>query len=172
MIDFAVGGLLAAVLLRTALAASSSLTRVGWGIVGDVPRGDSDEYISLIRTNYKFRIQPDYVRYSIDLLVDPCRDLVRAGSKAEGCCTDSNIAGCQHHYDVYAGEDLQVAYFQNAHIANCRGTPFEDDPNCGTFIEIHRPSDKRILADAGIDHVDFPSGYSTTRLATHRLCVG
>lgn len=26
---------------------------------------------------------------------------------------------------------------QNAHIASCRGTEFEYDPNCGTYLEAH-----------------------------------
>ena len=56
-----------------------------------------------------------------------------------------NVAGCQHHPEIDAGEDLQVAYMQNAHIASCCGTDFEYDPNCGTYLEackIYRPAIK------------------------------
>mmetsp|Transcript_2749 Transcript_2749/g.6802 ORF Transcript_2749/g.6802 Transcript_2749/m.6802 type:complete len:225 (-) Transcript_2749:90-764(-) len=145
---------------------------VGWGIVGDVPRGDTEEYRSLVRTDYRFRIQEDYVRYSIDIRINPCKDEIIAAGMGIACCSGTSIAGCQHHPEVDGGPDLQVAYFQNAHIPNCKGTPFEADHNCGTFLEVHRLGDRKILADMGIDQIDFPSGYQTTRLAIHRLCVG
>lgn len=46
---------------------------------------------------------------------------------------------CQDHpTDIVGGADLQVAYFQNAHIPSCAGTTFEKDPNCGATLEIHR----------------------------------
>lgn len=151
---------------------TKNFTRAGWGILGDVPWGDSEEYLEQVRTDYKFRDQPDYVQYSIDMRVQPCKDVIQAGGVGSSCCSGANVAGCQHHPTVDGGPDLQVAYFQNAHVPNCRDTLFEADPNCGTFIEVHRKLDKKILADVKVDHLDFPSGYQTTWLATHRLCVG
>ncbi|CAK9102032.1 Uncharacterized protein SCF082_LOCUS47698 [Durusdinium trenchii] len=77
---------------------------------------------------------------------------------------------------------------QNAHIASCRGTEFEYDPNCGTYLEVHRPGQKAVLSDVRIDStttvtwtdlgagVEQPyitsAGYQTRFLATHRLCRG
>eukprot|EP00913_Durusdinium_trenchii_P013449 g12629.t1 len=135
-----------------------------------------------------FRLQNDYVAYSIDILIDPCRDLIRSGGRGSACCSFSGVAGCQHHPDVEAGQDLQVAYMQNAHIASCRGTEFEYDPNCGTYLEVHRPGQKAVLSDVRIDStttvtwtdlgagVEQPyitsAGYQTRFLATHRLCRG
>eukprot|EP00931_Biecheleriopsis_adriatica_P007464 TRINITY_DN108744_c0_g1_i1.p1 TRINITY_DN108744_c0_g1~~TRINITY_DN108744_c0_g1_i1.p1 ORF type:complete len:236 (-),score=20.38 TRINITY_DN108744_c0_g1_i1:51-758(-) len=144
----------------------------GWAPVTNMPQRDTDAYFKLLRSDYKFRIQDDYVAYSIDILIDPCRDLIRAGGRGEGCCKNSNFAGCQHHPTVKAGQDLQVAYLQNAHIASCRGTEFEYDPNCGTFLEVHRPGQRPVLADVQIDYVPFPNGFQTVFLATHRLCLG
>ncbi|CAK8986818.1 unnamed protein product [Durusdinium trenchii] len=136
----------------------------------------------------EFRLQNDYVAYSIDILIDPCRDLIRSGGRGSACCSFSGVAGCQHHPDVEAGQDLQVAYMQNAHIASCRGTEFEYDPNCGTYLEVHRPGQKAVLSDVRIDStttvtwtdlgagVEQPyitsAGYQTRFLATHRLCRG
>lgn len=145
---------------------------IGWSPVKNMPQRDTAPYFALIRTDYKFRLQNDYVAYSIDILIDPCRDLVRAGGRGSACCKDQNIAGCQHHPDIEAGQDLQVAYMQNAHIASCRGTDFEYDPNCGTYLEVHRPGTKEVLSDVRIDAQSFPSGYQTVFLATHRLCRG
>mmetsp|Transcript_154 Transcript_154/g.367 ORF Transcript_154/g.367 Transcript_154/m.367 type:complete len:216 (-) Transcript_154:103-750(-) len=144
----------------------------GYEPVKNMPQRDTDPYFALLRTDYQFRIQTDYVSYSIDILIDPCRELLRSGGRGAACCKDTNIAGCQHHPDVVAGQDLQVAYMQNAHIASCRGTPFEYDPNCGTYLEVHRPGQKQVLADVRIDSISFPSGYQTVYLATHRLCRG
>merc|ERR1712070_919509 len=106
----------------------------------------------------------------------------------DNCCRSTNIAACQHYDRIEAGPDLQIAYFQNAHIPTCKGTLFEGDPNCGTFIEIHRvvrpretvsvrmsTADSRrvrhypladavpILADVRIDDPAFVAGYLTTR---------
>eukprot|EP00435_Cladocopium_sp_Y103_P017061 s854_g4.t1 len=148
---------------------------VGWSPVKNMPQRDTAPYFALIRTDYK---TPGWqgidreVAYSIDILIDPCRDLVRAGGRGSACCKDQNIAGCQHHPDIEAGQDLQVAYMQNAHIASCRGTDFEYDPNCGTYLEVHRPGTKEVLSDVRIDAQSFPSGYQTVFLATHRLCRG
>ena len=144
----------------------------GWSPVKNMPQRDTAPYFALIRTDYKFRLQNDYVTYSIDILIDPCRDLVRTGGIGSACCKDQSVAGCQHHPDVEAGQDLQVAYMQNAHIASCRGTDFEYDPNCGTYLEVHRPGTKEVLSDVRIDATSFPSGYQTVFLATHRLCRG
>ena len=90
----------------------------GWSPVKNMPQRDTAPYFALIRTDYKFRLQNDYVTYSIDILIDPCRDLVRTGGIGSACCKDQSVAGCQHHPDVEAGQDLQVAYMQNAH--NCQ----------------------------------------------------
>ncbi len=144
----------------------------GWSPVKNMPQRDTAPYFALIRTDYKFRLQNDYVAYSIDILIDPCRDLVRTGGIGSACCKDQSVAGCQHHPDIEAGQDLQVAYMQNAHIASCRGTDFEYDPNCGTYLEVHRPGTKEVLSDVRIDATSFPSGYQTVFLATHRLCRG
>jgi len=137
-----------------------------------MPQRDTEEYFDMLRRDYKLRIQSDYVKYSIKIYIDPCRDLMRAGGLGQDCCKDANVAGCQHHGDILAGEDLQVAYLQNAHVASCRGTEFENDPNCGTFLEIHRPMQPTVLADVQIDHNSFPNGFQTVFLATHRLCLG
>jgi len=160
--------------IAAAAAEKESHDAVGWHMVQALPQRDTDEYLALIRTDYKWRIQSDYVQYSIDILLDPCRDETMAGGKGETCCWDTNIQGCQQNYTtVEAGIDLQIAYFQNAHIPSCVGTEFGNDPNCGTYIEVHRLNSKDVLADVSISDTDtFANGYRTVRVATHRLCMG
>ena len=104
-----------------------------------MPQLDSSDYLKTIRTDYRFIDQSDYVLYTIQLRIDPCRDLVEAGGAGDGCCFDTNVAGCQTYDSIAAGPDMQVAFFQNAHITNCQGTEFAGDPNCGTFLEVKVP---------------------------------
>jgi len=147
-------------------------TELGWGMLGPFPERETPEYFAALRSDYKLRIQEDYVMYSIDILIDPCRDQVKTGGLGTLCCMNTNIAGCQSYTEIEAGNDMQIAFFQNAHITSCRGTVFDGDPNCGTYIEIHRPGDVRVIADVSIDQVTFPNGYQTTRIPTYQLCRG
>jgi len=162
--------LIAAVLIRPSNAVRGDA--VGYGYFGALPKANSEPYLKLVRTDYKFKLQGPYMEYTIDILVDPCRNKVQTGGRGDDCCNEVNFANCQHHPRVTAGPDLTVAFFQNAHIPNCRGTPFENDPNCGTFLEVHRKGDSTLVSDARIDDVPFPSGYRTTNVETHRLCLG
>jgi len=147
---------------------------VGWGEIRDIPDGNTDEYFSLLRNDYQYRLQENYVQYTVDMRINPCADKVKTGDYGENCCQFTNVHGCQDVPEISAGADLLVGYFQNAHIVSCRGTLFEQDPNCGTYIEVHRKEGnvKEVLADVRIDATPLPDGYQTTRLATLRLCLG
>merc|ERR1719393_1115804 len=74
----------------------------GWGVISSLPERDSDDYLKLLRSDYKFVLQPEYVHYTIDMKVDPCRDAVQAGEAGKDCCYDTNAAGCQHHPTIKA----------------------------------------------------------------------
>jgi hypothetical protein len=147
---------------------------VGWGQIKDIPDSNTPEYFGLLRTDYKFRGQDDYVQYTIDMRINPCYDSVRTGGYGENCCQFTNVHGCQDMPEIYAGPDLLIGYFQNAHIVSCRGTLFEQDPNCGTYIEVHRKfgDTTSVLSDVRIDSIPLPNGYQTTRIATFALCLG
>jgi len=142
----------------------------GWGIQESIIQRDTPEYFALLRTDYKFRAQ-DPIYYEIEILIDSCRESIKTGGLGDGCCFDTNRAACQDYSSVNAGQDLQLAYFQNAHINTCKGTPFEDDPNCGTYIEIHRKGEKQVLADVQLAD-EYINGFRTINIATHALCVG
>merc|ERR1712232_1237199 len=144
----------------------------GWGVVSSLPERDSDDYLKLLRTDYKFVLQPQYVHYTVDMKVDPCRDAVQSGDLGKDCCYDTNAAACQHHPTIKAGLDLQIAYFISAHIPTCEGTEFDGDPNCGTYIEVHWPDEPEVLADVRIDGQGLVNGYRTGRISTHSLCLG
>ena len=49
---------------------------------------------------------------------------------------------------------------QNAHIASCRGTDFEFDPNCGTYLE------------AAFDVLGRPGPFKVCRIVMLRLPFG
>lgn len=168
------GQAVVAILVATLLRCTDGQNLVGWGDVKDIPDPNSEEYFAMIRTDYQFRLQGDYVYYTIDMRVNPCSDLVKSGMLGDNCCRFTNIHGCQDVPEVNAGPDLLIAFFQNAHIVSCRGTVFEQDPNCGTYIEVHRKEGDRdrVLADVRIDATPMPNGYQTQRIATYRLCLG
>eukprot|EP00746_Dinoflagellata_sp_MGD_P099364 gnl/MRDRNA2_/MRDRNA2_40403_c0_seq1.p1 gnl/MRDRNA2_/MRDRNA2_40403_c0~~gnl/MRDRNA2_/MRDRNA2_40403_c0_seq1.p1 ORF type:complete len:251 (-),score=42.71 gnl/MRDRNA2_/MRDRNA2_40403_c0_seq1:114-866(-) len=142
----------------------------GWGMKESIIKRDTAEYFALLRTDYKFRSQ-DPIYYEIEILIDPCRENMKTGGLGDGCCFDTNRAACQDYDKIVAGQDLQLGYFQNAHISTCMGTPFEDDPNCGSFIEIHRRGENTVLADVQLAD-EYINGFRTINIATHRLCVG
>jgi hypothetical protein len=118
--------------------------------------------------------------YRINLLVDPCRVSSLTGGLNDMCCAGTSELNCQDHpNDVVAGPDLQIGYMQNAHISDCANTEFADDPNCGTFLEIHQatPSDgiltqsvAQVLSSVQIR--DGGGSYQTTYLKTSGLCAG
>eukprot|EP00928_Gymnodinium_smaydae_P023436 TRINITY_DN19346_c0_g1_i1.p1 TRINITY_DN19346_c0_g1~~TRINITY_DN19346_c0_g1_i1.p1 ORF type:complete len:289 (-),score=31.60 TRINITY_DN19346_c0_g1_i1:316-1182(-) len=166
---------LATLLLTRARAQEYDANPRGWGAISALPERDSTQYLRLLRTDYKFRLQDDYVQYTIDMLVQPCKDLLKAGKFGKDCCYEMNRPACQHHPIIRAGLDLQIAYFQNVHVPTCAGTAFDGDPNCGTYIEVHKPGDREILGDVRIDsnlEGGLLNGYRTASIATHRLCLG
>ena len=149
-----------------------------------------------VRTDYKFRLVdansvaaglagtatywPAY--YNIDIRVNPCSNATLTGGRGSMCCSGTSEVNCQDNPEgIFAGEDLQVAYIQNAHISTCEGTDFADDPNCGTYLEIHkalvgtiaslRAEELTILADVQLTNSD--GGYTTTYIRTNEnICTG
>ena len=79
---------------------------------------------------------------------------------------------------IDAGPDLQVAYFQNAHISTCAGTPFDGNPNCGTYLEIHQAQQVNstaylnVITDIPLMQGDTDGGYKTAYMDTTSLCFG
>mmetsp|Transcript_36098 Transcript_36098/g.84611 ORF Transcript_36098/g.84611 Transcript_36098/m.84611 type:complete len:231 (-) Transcript_36098:34-726(-) len=144
----------------------------GWGVLGDYPERGTDAYFEALRTDYKDRETGDTIYFNIDIRIDPCRDHALTGGRNDMCCFDTSVAACQDYNSTEAGPDLKVAFFQNAHIPSCRNTAFHDDINCGTYLEIHKPADVRVWADAAIDGEPFINGYRTVNIATYRLCLG
>mmetsp|Transcript_8976 Transcript_8976/g.12681 ORF Transcript_8976/g.12681 Transcript_8976/m.12681 type:complete len:224 (+) Transcript_8976:45-716(+) len=164
--------LLSALLWHKA-AAQISATEIGWGVIGGNPERDTDAYFEALRTDYKDRDQDNSSIYvNRDIRIDPCRDHALTGGRNDMCCFDTSVAACQDYNSTEAGSDLKVAYFQNAHIPSCRNTGFNDDINCGTYLEIHKPDDPRVWADGAIDGEPFINGYRTVNIATYRLCLG
>ena len=143
----------------------------GTGDFSQTPPVGTSEYFAILRKDYKFRLvnlgdpysalngtdtfQQAY--YFIEIRIEPCRDPVLAGGLGDLCCQNTGVSNCQDMgyvlsgapETINAGPDLQFAYQQNAHISTCEGTDFHDDPNCGTFVEVHRA-----LADANPTSVD------------------
>lgn len=72
---------------------------------------------------------------------------------------------------------LEIGITQTAYIVQCGGK-YKDDPNCGTFLEIHRPGRREILSQTRL-RGQFASGYRMTVISmTHKgsaervLCEG
>jgi len=149
------------------------------GSTGDFALRGSPEYFGQLRTDYNFRLTDaktstgvDWrVYYKIDIRLSPC------GETETACCADCNTAACQDldpSLGIDAGKDLQIAYLQNAHISTCAGTVYEYDPNCGTFLEIHRRGGDtyQVLSDLPLNKGDTLTGYFTAYMDTSGLCAG
>ncbi len=179
----------------THLTISTSHDYSGQGSLESVAARGSAAYLGALRRDYKFRVtnggtpanalagEETYwpYLYQIDIRIEPCANTTLTGTLGV-CCSGTGAANCGDKKDgIIAGPDLKFAYIQNAHISNCAGTDFEDDPNCGTFIEVHRATSAvasasltedvaEILAD-----VQLASGEGTfvaTHVATSMLCTG
>ena len=140
-----------------------------------------------IRTDYRFRLIDQVSAqdalagagiywpafYQIIILVDPCRTLLLTGGLNDLCCSGTSQSNCQDHPDdIIAGPDLQVAYMQNARVSSCLETDFSDDPNCGTYIEIHRAVEESPRALFAVMVHDAGGAYQTTYVKTSGLCSG
>lgn len=60
--------------------------------------------------------------------------------------------------------DCQVGFTQNALIVECGGKQ-SDNPHCGTYLEIHKPGDETIIAQAKL-RKQFTSGYRMSAIST------
>jgi hypothetical protein len=175
---------------------ASATAGSGWGDASSVPARGTHAYFSALRKDYKFRLinlgDPAaalagldvywQAYYQIDIRIEPCKDASLTGGLKDQCCVGTGVVNCQDSSDpIIAGDDLHIAYQQNAHISNCLGTEFEDDPNCGTYIEIHRSVDAvnptSITAEqaevlAEVQLTDNNGAYMTAYIGTGRLCAG
>ena len=82
-------------------------------------------------------------------------------------CWDHNTtvdggASCQDSEGNVAPRCMQVGYTQNAYIVECGGD-LENDPHCGTYLEIHKTGDETIINEVHLPG-GFPSGYRTTTI--------
>ncbi|KAA0146079.1 hypothetical protein FNF29_08267 [Cafeteria roenbergensis] len=130
--------------------------------------------------------------YTIGVIFDPCRDSVfnccndtaaapefHAFDKDPESSTYGQVLPrCwNHNSSVIANEPcrapadgamiplcLQLGVTQTAYIVECGGE-FRNDPNCGTFLEIHRPGRREVLAQARL-RGQFASGYRSTVIST------
>jgi hypothetical protein len=155
----------------------------------------SFEFVPEIRTDYKFRLIDSNsiesalagvaiywpVFYQINIRVNPCVNSTLAGGRGDLCCSGTGEVNCQDSTEgILVGPDLQIAYMQSAHVSNCEGTDFADDPNCGTFIEIHRSitsplssltaDERKILSDVRVGN--HAGAFTTTYIPTYSLCAG
>jgi len=180
--------------LTNTVANSTGYT--GWGYASVFPMKGSSEYFSALRKDYKFRLinlgDPRSALngldvywqafYQIDVRIEPCLDSSITGGLKDQCCIGTGVVNCQDSTDpIVAGNDLHIAYQQNAHISTCSGTEFSDDPNCGTFIEIHRAidgdnptnvDDVRAEVLAEVELSDNGGAYTTAYIRTDGLCAG
>ena len=89
----------------------------------------------------------------------PCSDNNKTVSATSYCFTSDGILN---------ENCMQVGYSQNAFIFTCGGD-FENDPNCGTFLEIHKPNgsfydeENTVIAETRLIH-PFTNGMKTTTI--------
>lgn len=65
---------------------------------------------------------------------------------------------------------MAVAWLLNGFILHC-SDDYRNTDECGTFLEIHRPNDPKVIQDMLIRRL-YESGYGTEFISTKRLCAG
>ena len=82
--------------------------------------------------------------YTIDIKIEPC--MKSDGSKVANCQPNvSDTSMYNSNYEIEkAGPDLQIAWKITNKLIQC-SNEFKNQDWCGTFLEIHRPLDSRIL---------------------------
>eukprot|EP01017_Pseudomicrothorax_dubius_P005143 TRINITY_DN11215_c0_g1_i1.p1 TRINITY_DN11215_c0_g1~~TRINITY_DN11215_c0_g1_i1.p1 ORF type:complete len:227 (+),score=32.01 TRINITY_DN11215_c0_g1_i1:195-875(+) len=108
---------------------------------------------------------PDPNNYVVDIKVDPCRLL-----KPQFCIEGANEALYTNQFNVTGGGDLLVAWFLNVYTIKC-GNEFAESDECGTFLEVHRPFDERVLASTRIV-LDYSDGYAFDYISLRDICAG
>jgi hypothetical protein len=103
---------------------------------------------------------PKYFFFKI--MVNPCRNFTQF------CC--ENLAMCEEdNTEIIAGGDLEIAWTCNNFIPICENE--FDNNSCGTFIEIHMPSNNKILNEYKINKY-YVNGFTTVFMSTKMLCSG
>ena len=77
---------------------------------------------------------------------------------------------CQDNTILESGTDMSVAWYVNGFIMHCSDT-YTNTKECGTYLEIHRPADPRVIEDVQIERL-YESGYATEFISTKKLCAG
>lgn len=103
--------------------------------------------------------------YEIRMKINPCE-----GRTTDLCCDATNEGACGDDTVFESGEDMVVAWFTNGYIFHCSDV-FEKTNNWGTYIEIHRPTDYRVIEFIQVEQL-YRSGYSTEFISTKQLCAG
>ena len=103
--------------------------------------------------------------YSIRMRINPW-----IGRNNDMCWDETNEGAWGDNTEFESGEDMTVSWFTNGYIFHC-STIFENNDECGTYIEIHRPTDSRVIEALKITRL-YRSGYSTEFISTKNLCAG
>ncbi|CAI2378543.1 unnamed protein product [Moneuplotes crassus] len=115
-------------------------------------------------TNYAVEFpNPDV--YEIRIRLNPC-----INRDSDLCCDATNEGACEDNTVFESGEDMAVSWFTNGYIFRCSDI-FEKQNECGTYLEIHRPRDAKVLEYIKIDKL-YRSGFSTEFISTKQLCAG
>lgn len=73
------------------------------------------------------------------MVINPCSYLTDSS-----CVESSSKANYTDNTNISGGPDILIAFYTNMSILRCN-EDWERLINCGSFIEIHRPMDERIL---------------------------
>ena len=115
-------------------------------------------------SNYAWEF-PNPVVYEIRMLINPWIN------RDNDLWWDATNEGAWEDNTVFeSGEDMAVAWFTNGYIFKWSSI-FEKKEEWGTYIEIHRPTDSRVIEFIRIDK-SYRSGFSTEFISTKQLWAG
>jgi hypothetical protein len=114
----------------------------------------------------QYKVQPlQEMKYLVRIKINPCLHV-----NDDYCCNEKSEGMCLDNPFVKATSALIVAWSFNNFLTQCYNE-FSDEAECGTFIEVHRPNQPRVLSDKRVVE-DYSVGFTTVLVDTSQLCAG
>jgi hypothetical protein len=124
-------------------------------------------YINYYYLLTKYKVDPpDFTEQEILFFINFCPVIY----DKEGCVENFNETSSVSNYNVSGGSDILFAISIEDYTVSCQ-VEFVLADQCGTFLEIHRPFDERIIEDQPLLSME-PGEFYYDYIETKNLCAG
>ena len=122
------------------------------------------KYAGLL-SSYKFD-PPNFSEQMIKFYINFCKTIY----DLDGCISNFNETTSISAFNVTGGKDILFGINVQKYTISCN-VVYALAQDCGTFIEIHRPFDERIIEQNSVNYTE-PGQYYFDYLTTKNLCAG